>query len=80
MDTSSQTQPRRRYRRYRVIGVLPALVIVVGGLYLGTASGNWIPLVAGLLFLLVCAGMIANDRRDRGGTRDQGRSADLTGR
>ena len=45
--TSSQTQPRRRYRRYRVFGLLPALVIVAGGLYLGTAMGNWIPLAAG---------------------------------
>jgi hypothetical protein len=63
MQTSSQTQPRRRYRRYRVVGVLPALVIVAGGLYLGTSTGNWIPLAAGLLFLLVCAGMIAYDSR-----------------
>jgi len=65
MDRSRQTQPRRKYRRYRVIGILPALVVVFGGLYLGTATSNWIPLVAGLLFLVVCAGMIAYDRRDR---------------
>jgi hypothetical protein len=80
MDTSSQTQPRRRYRRYRVIGLLPALVIVVGGLYLGAASGNWIPLVAGLLFLIVCVSMIAYDRRGRRGTRDRETPADSTGR
>jgi hypothetical protein len=63
MPTSSQTQPRRKYRRYRVFGLLPALVVVAGGLYLGTTTGNWIPLAAGLLFLLVCAGMIAYDSR-----------------
>ena len=66
MNTSSQTQPRRRYRRYRVVGLLPALLIVAGGLYLGAATGNWIPLAAGLLFLAVCVGMIAYDRHGRG--------------
>lgn len=79
MDTSSQTRPRRRYRRYRVFGLLPALVIVAGGLYLGTTTGNWIPLAAGLLFLVICAGMIAYDRRATRGSRDRGRAADPTG-
>jgi hypothetical protein len=56
-----------------VIGLLPALVIVVGGLYLGTAGSNWIPLAAGLLFLLICAGMIAYDRRGSRGRDASGR-------
>jgi hypothetical protein len=73
--SSNQTQPRRRYRRYRVFGFLPGLVIVAGGLYLGTTTNNWIPLAAGLLFLLVCTGMIAYDNR---GPQDRRPSADPT--
>jgi hypothetical protein len=72
MQTSNQTQPRRRYRRYRVFGLLPALVIVAGSLYLGTTTGNWIPLAAGVLFLAVCVGMIANDVRRNKADRTSG--------
>jgi hypothetical protein len=62
MERLAQTHKAERYRRYRIIGLLPALIILAGGLYLGVAEGNWIPLLAGLLFLLVCTGMIASDR------------------
>jgi hypothetical protein len=62
MDRSAQTHKPDRYRRYRIIGLLPALIILAGALYLGVVEGNWIPLLAGLLFLLVCTGMIASDR------------------
>lgn len=53
----------RRYRRYRIVGLLPAVVILAGGFYLGVADGSWIPLLAGVLFLLVCALMIASDHQ-----------------
>jgi hypothetical protein len=62
MERSTQSHKLHRYRRYRIIGLLPAVVILGGGLYLGVASGSWIPLLAGLLFLMVCVGMIASDR------------------
>ena len=62
MERSDQTRKLPRYRRYRIIGLLPALILLAGGLYLGIAEDNWIPLMAGLLFLTVCIGMIASDR------------------
>jgi hypothetical protein len=62
MERSAQTQRPQRYRRYRIIGLLPALILTTGGLYLGVTEGNWIPILAGLLFLIVCVGMIATDR------------------
>jgi hypothetical protein len=63
MKQSDQIHNRDRYRRYRIVGLLPAVVLVAGGLYLGLADGSWIPLMAGVLFLLVCALMIASDRK-----------------
>jgi uncharacterized membrane protein YfcA len=63
MERSDQTRNLHRYRRYRVIGLLPAVIILVGGLYLGVTDDSWIPFLAGALFLLVCALMIASDRK-----------------
>jgi hypothetical protein len=56
------TQRAQRYRRYRILGLLPGLVMVGGGLYLGLAQHEWLVLVAGAAFLLLCAAMIASDR------------------
>src|SRR5260370_39636365 len=56
------TPRAQRYRRYRILGLLPGLVMVGGGLYLGLAQQNWLVLVAGAAFLLPCAAMIATDR------------------
>jgi hypothetical protein len=64
MERSDRTHHLHRYRRYRVIGLLPAVITVVGGLYLGVANGSWIPFLAGMLFLLVCTVMIASDRKE----------------
>jgi hypothetical protein len=61
MERSDQIHDPHQHRRYRVIGLLPAVVTLVGGLYLGVADGGWIPLLAGLLFLLVCTLMVASD-------------------
>jgi hypothetical protein len=62
MEPPDQMPSPHRYRRFRILGLLPAVVMVVGGLYLGVAEGSWIPLLAGLLFLLVSTLMIASDR------------------
>jgi hypothetical protein len=62
-DHLHKVQRYRRYRRYRIVGLLPAVVILTGGLYLGVADGSWIPLLAGMRFLLVCALMIAFDHQ-----------------
>jgi hypothetical protein len=62
MERLDQIHNQHRYRRYRVIGLLPAVLILAGGLYLGVAESSWIPFLAGVLFLLVCALMIASDR------------------
>ncbi|PWT78587.1 MAG: hypothetical protein C5B60_00920 [Chloroflexi bacterium] len=62
MERSDWTHHRHRYRRYRVIGLLPAVMILAGGLYLGATDRSWIAVLAGVLFLLVCALMIASDR------------------
>src|SRR5260370_25737314 len=56
------TPRAQRYRRYRILGLLPGLVMVGGGLYLGLSQQNWLVLVAGSAFLLLCAAMIASDR------------------
>src|SRR5260221_7423643 len=56
------TPRAQRYRRYRILGLLPGLVMVGSGLYLGLAQQNWLVLVAGAAFLLLCAAMIATDR------------------
>jgi hypothetical protein len=69
MEKSPQRDQPPNYRRYHILGLLPALVILTGGLYLGVAEGNWIPLLAGLLFLIVCIGMIAFDRKGRPSNR-----------
>src|SRR5260370_18067137 len=56
------TQRAQRYRRYRILGLLPGLVMVGGGLSLGLAQHEWLVLPAGTAFLLLCAAMIARDR------------------
>jgi hypothetical protein len=56
------TRRAQRYRRYRIRGLLPGLVMVGGGFYLGLAQQKWLVLVAGAVFLLLCAAMIATDR------------------
>jgi hypothetical protein len=61
MERSRETTKLQKYRRHRIIGLLPALVLLSGGLYLGVTEGSWIPLLAGLLFLMVCVAMIAAD-------------------
>jgi hypothetical protein len=53
---------QRRYRRHRLLGLLPALVLVVGGLYLGLAQQGWLGLVISTVFLILSALMIATDR------------------
>jgi hypothetical protein len=63
MDRLDHMHKVHRYRRYRIMGLLPAVVILAGGLYLGVADGSWIPLLAGVLFLLLCALMIAFDHQ-----------------
>jgi hypothetical protein len=62
MERSTETHKPPRYRRYHIIGLLPALIVLAGGLYLGVTEGSWVLLMAGLLFLMVCVGMIASDR------------------
>ncbi|HZC79625.1 MAG TPA: hypothetical protein VE258_17855 [Ktedonobacterales bacterium] len=59
---TQRSQRYRRYRRYRILGLLPGLVMVGGGLYLGLVQQEWLVLVAGAAFLLLCAAMIATDR------------------
>jgi hypothetical protein len=56
------TPRAQRYRRYRIRGLLPGLVMVRSGLYLGLAQHEWLVLMAGAAFLLLCAAMIATDR------------------
>jgi hypothetical protein len=56
------SRSKRRYRRHRILGMLPALVLVAGGIYLGLAQRGWLGLVIGVVFLLLSAGMIAIDR------------------
>ena len=48
MKRSGQTHTPRRYRTYCIQGLVPALVIVRGGLYLGIAEGNWSALARSL--------------------------------
>jgi hypothetical protein len=62
MENSDQIHNPPRYRRYRIVGLLPAMITLAGGLYLGVAASIWIPLLAGVLFFLMCAVMIASDR------------------
>jgi hypothetical protein len=62
------TPRSQRYRRYRILGLLPGLVMVGGGLSLGLAQQKWLVLVAGAVFLLLCAAMIATDRPSARGT------------
>ena len=57
-----RSQRSQRSQRYRILGLLPGLVMVGGGLYLGLAQQEWLVLVAGAAFLLLCAAMIATDR------------------
>jgi hypothetical protein len=54
-------QSHRRYRRYRVLGMLPALVLLGGSLYLGLARGDWIIFGGAALFLLISVAMLATD-------------------
>jgi hypothetical protein len=62
MTPQWQSRPRQRYRRHRILGLLPALVLVGSGLYLGLAQRGWLGLVIGVMFLLLSAVMIATDR------------------
>jgi hypothetical protein len=55
------TRRSQRYRRCRILGLLPGLVMVGGRLSLGLAQQEWLVLVAGAAFLLLCAAMIASD-------------------
>jgi len=64
-EVGSAPRQQRRYRRYRILGVLPALVLVSEGFFLGLAQGDWIVFVAGAAFLLISIGMIATDRPAR---------------
>jgi hypothetical protein len=50
-----------RHRRYRVLGTLPALLLLAGGAYLGLALGNWILFAGAALYLLIAVVMIASD-------------------
>jgi hypothetical protein len=50
-----------RYRRYRVLGTLPALLLLAGGAYLGLALRNWILFDGAALYLLIAVVMIASD-------------------
>jgi predicted metal-binding membrane protein len=59
---SHPAQIHRRYRRYRVLGMLPALVLLGGGLYLGLAQGDWIIVGGAALFLLITVMMIGTDK------------------
>jgi hypothetical protein len=67
---------RRRYRRHRFLGLLPALVLVGGGLYLGLAQRGWLGLVISAVFLFLSASMIATDRPSDqyGGSTERSRS------
>ena len=56
------SEPHRRYRRHRLLGLLPALVLVGGSLYLGLAQRGWLGLVISSMFLCLSAIMIATDR------------------
>jgi hypothetical protein len=56
------TRRSQRYRRCRILGLLPGLVMVGGRLSLGLAQQEWLVLVAGAAFLLLYAAMIASDR------------------
>ena len=80
MKQSDQIHNRNRYRRYRFVGLLPAVVLVAGGLYLGLADGTWIPLMAGVLFLLVSALMIASDRTGSGSKKTKSSVSERTPR
>jgi hypothetical protein len=57
--------PRYRHRRYRVLGTLPALLLLAAGAYLGLALGNWILLDGAALYLLITVAMIATDTSPR---------------
>ncbi len=56
---------KRRYRRHRILGLLPALVLVVGSVYLGLAGLGWVGLVVGAAFLALSAIMIVTDHPPR---------------
>jgi hypothetical protein len=53
---------RRRYRCHRILGLLPALVLLGGGPSLGLAQRGWLGLVDGAVFLLMSTLMIATGR------------------
>jgi len=52
----------QRFRRHRILGLLPALVLVSGGLYLGLSGLGWVGLVIGAVFLVISTLMIITDR------------------
>jgi hypothetical protein len=64
MEPRDQFHNLHRYRRYRVIGLLPAVITLAGGLYPGVTDRSWIPFLPGVLLLLVCSLMIASDRKE----------------
>jgi hypothetical protein len=50
-----------RHRRYRVLGSLPALLLLAAGAFLGLAQGAWILFDGAALYLLISVVMIATD-------------------
>lgn len=62
-DPLSTTGPRPR--RYRVLGTLPALLLLAVGAYLGLDLGNWFLFVGAALYLLITVAMIATDTPPR---------------
>ena len=54
-----------RHRRYRVLGSLPALLLLAAGAFLGLAEGDWILFDGAALFLLISVVMIATDTPPR---------------
>ncbi|HEV2461872.1 MAG TPA: hypothetical protein VGS80_26240 [Ktedonobacterales bacterium] len=54
-----------RHRRYRVLGSLPAVLLLAAGAFLGLAQGAWILFDGAALYLLISVVMIATDSPPR---------------